>query len=117
MGNQLIGLAAGGKAEKLPFGNRGQNQPVLNHQTGECYITSQNHGYVINCDTLEPGWKTLFTNANDGSNEGIAHDSRPYLRPSSFRKLGRPTRFMLTLLDTRPQTDPVSFPSEALPPD
>jgi len=78
MGNQLIGLAAGGKAEKLPFGNRGQNQPVLNHQTGECYITPQNHGFVINCETLEPGWKTLFTNANDGSNEGIAHETRPY---------------------------------------
>lgn len=78
LGNQLMGLAAGGKAEKLPFGNRGQNQPVLNHQTGECYITPQNHGFHINCDTLEPGWKTLFTNANDGSNEGIAHDTRPY---------------------------------------
>jgi carbamoyl-phosphate synthase (ammonia) len=78
MGNQLIGLAAGGKAEKLPFGNRGQNQPVINHQTGECYITPQNHGFHINTSTLEPGWKTLFTNANDGSNEGIAHEKRPY---------------------------------------
>ena len=78
MGNQLIGLAAGGTAEKLPFGNRGQNQPVLNHQTGECYITPQNHGYHINTSTLQPGWKTLFTNANDGSNEGIAHETRPY---------------------------------------
>jgi len=78
MGNQLIGLAAGGTAEKLPFGNRGQNQPVLNHQTGDCYITPQNHGYHINCENLKPGWKTLFTNANDGSNEGIAHETRPY---------------------------------------
>jgi carbamoyl-phosphate synthase (ammonia) len=78
MGNQLIGLAAGGTAEKLPFGNRGQNQPVLNHQTGDCYITPQNHGYHINTSTLKPDWKTLFTNANDGSNEGIAHDTRPY---------------------------------------
>lgn len=78
MGNQLIGLAAGGTAEKLPFGNRGQNQPVLNHQTGECYITPQNHGYHINTSTLRPEWKTLFTNANDGSNEGIAHQTRPY---------------------------------------
>eukprot|EP00522_Entomoneis_paludosa_P006834 CAMPEP_0172438874 /NCGR_PEP_ID=MMETSP1065-20121228/7_1 /TAXON_ID=265537 /ORGANISM="Amphiprora paludosa, Strain CCMP125" /LENGTH=1491 /DNA_ID=CAMNT_0013187469 /DNA_START=66 /DNA_END=4541 /DNA_ORIENTATION=- len=78
LGNQLMGLAAGGQAKKLPFGNRGQNQPVLNHQTGECYITPQNHGFVIDCDTLKPGWKTLFTNANDGSNEGIAHETRPY---------------------------------------
>mmetsp|Transcript_54412 Transcript_54412/g.80747 ORF Transcript_54412/g.80747 Transcript_54412/m.80747 type:complete len:957 (-) Transcript_54412:1907-4777(-) len=78
MGNQLMGLAAGGKCEKLPFGNRGQNQPVLNHQTQECYITSQNHGYVIDTSDMKPGWKTLFTNANDGSNEGIAHETRPY---------------------------------------
>lgn len=78
MGNQLIGLAAGGQAKKLPFGNRGQNQPVLNHQTGECYITPQNHGYHIDTSTLKPGWKTLFTNANDGSNEGIGHETRPY---------------------------------------
>ena len=78
MGNQLIGLAAGGTAEKLPFGNRGQNQPVVNHQTGECYITPQNHGYHINTATLRPEWQTLFTNANDKSNEGIAHTTRPY---------------------------------------
>eukprot|EP00592_Proboscia_alata_P019572 CAMPEP_0194419310 /NCGR_PEP_ID=MMETSP0176-20130528/18500_1 /TAXON_ID=216777 /ORGANISM="Proboscia alata, Strain PI-D3" /LENGTH=1537 /DNA_ID=CAMNT_0039226239 /DNA_START=109 /DNA_END=4722 /DNA_ORIENTATION=- len=78
LGNQLMGLAAGGLAEKLPFGNRGQNQPVMNHQTGECYITPQNHGYHINTDTLEDGWKVLFTNVNDGSNEGIAHQTRPY---------------------------------------
>lgn len=78
MGNQMIGLAAGGIAKKLPFGNRGQNQPVINHQTGECYITPQNHGYHIDTSTLKPGWRTLFTNANDGSNEGIAHDTRPY---------------------------------------
>jgi carbamoyl-phosphate synthase (ammonia) len=78
MGNQIMGLAAGGTAKKMPFGNRGQNQPVLNGQTKECYITSQNHGYVIDTSTLEPGWNELFTNANDGSNEGIAHQSRPY---------------------------------------
>jgi len=78
MGNQLIGLAAGGTAEKLPFGNRGQNQPVLNHQTGECYITPQNHGFHINTATMRDEWRTLFTNANDGSNEGIAHQTRPY---------------------------------------
>lgn len=78
MGNQLVGLAAGGKAIKMPFGNRGQNQPVLNRQTKECYITSQNHGFVIDTETLDAGWSQLFVNANDGSNEGIAHESRPY---------------------------------------
>ena len=47
LGNQLMGLAAGASAFKLPFGNRGQNQPVINHRTGEAYITPQNHGYAI----------------------------------------------------------------------
>lgn len=78
MGNQLTGLAAGGTALKMPFGNRGQNQPVLNRQTSEVYITSQNHGYVIDTSNLNEGWEQLFVNANDGSNEGIAHVSRPY---------------------------------------
>mmetsp|Transcript_26422 Transcript_26422/g.40908 ORF Transcript_26422/g.40908 Transcript_26422/m.40908 type:complete len:1515 (+) Transcript_26422:117-4661(+) len=78
LGNQLMGLAAGGQAIKLPFGNRGQNQPVVNHQTGECYITPQNHGYAIDSQSLPPEWDPLFTNANDNSNEGICHMTRPY---------------------------------------
>lgn len=78
LGNQLMGLAAGGKAIKLPFGNRGQNQPVINHQTGECYITPQNHGYAIDSESLPAEWDPLFTNANDNSNEGICHMTRPY---------------------------------------
>lgn len=78
LGNQLLGLAAGGEAKKLPFGNRGQNQPVINHATGECYITSQNHGYHIDTTTLGEDYRELFTNLNDGSNEGFIHNSRPY---------------------------------------
>ena len=78
LGNQLMGLASGGKAIKLPFGNRGQNQPVVNHLTGECYITPQNHGFAIDSKSLTEEWDPLFTNANDGSNEGICHMSRPY---------------------------------------
>jgi carbamoyl-phosphate synthase (ammonia) len=118
MGNQLIGLAAGGTAEKLPFGNRGQNQPVLNHQTGECYITPQNHGYHINCDTLKPGWKTLFTNANDGSNEGIAHESRPYFTAQFHPEAcsgPTDTEFMFdTFLDAcRKPTESIIFPRRA----
>jgi len=78
LGNQLMGIASGGNAVKLPFGNRGQNQPVINHLTGECYITPQNHGYAIDSKSLTEEWDPLFTNANDGSNEGICHMSRPY---------------------------------------
>ena len=55
LGNQLMGLAAGAQAVKLPFGNRGQNQPVTNTLTGECYITPQNHGYAIDDATLPSG--------------------------------------------------------------
>jgi len=78
LGNQLLGLAAGAKAEKLPFGNRGQNQPVRNNLNGDVYITPQNHGYMICDETLPSEWTTLFTNSNDGSNEGIMHKTKPY---------------------------------------
>jgi len=120
LGNQLMGLAAGGKAEKLPYGHRGQNQPVLNHQTGECYITSQNHGFVIDCTTLRPGWKTLFTNANDGSNEGIAHMTRPYFSAQFHPEAAAgptDTEFMFdTFLDAcKKPMDKITFPVRAPP--
>ena len=57
---------------------RGQNQPVINTLTKECYITPQNHGFEVASDTLPSNFKALFTNANDGSNEGVVHTSRPY---------------------------------------
>jgi len=116
LGNQLMGLAAGGKGEKLKFGNRGQNQPVINHQTGECYITPQNHGFVINTETLKPGWKVLFTNANDGSNEGIAHETRPYFTAQFHPEAAcgpSDTEFMFdTFLDAcqKPPNTKITFP-------
>jgi carbamoyl-phosphate synthase (ammonia) len=123
MGNQLIGLAAGGTAEKLPFGNRGQNQPVLNHQTGDCYITPQNHGFHINCDTLHEGWQTLFTNANDGSNEGIIHTKRPYFTAQFHPEAcsgPTDTEFMFDVFIQAcqdKQTDtPIQFPVRPPPP-
>jgi len=122
LGNQLMGIAAGGKAEKLPFGNRGQNQPVLNHQTGECYITPQNHGYHINCDTIGEDWKVLFTNANDGSNEGIAHQTRPYFTAQFHPEAScgpSDTEFMFdTFLEAcqKPPTEKIMFPRRELPP-
>ena len=78
LGNQLLSLAAGAQTKKLPFGNRGQNQPVINTLTGDCYITPQNHGYAVDDSTLPKDWKVLFTNANDKSNEGIMHTSKPF---------------------------------------
>jgi carbamoyl-phosphate synthase (ammonia) len=121
LGNQLMGIAAGGIAKKLPFGNRGQNVPVLNHQTGDCYITPQNHGYHIDCDTLSPGWRTLFTNANDHSNEGIAHDTRPYFSAQFHPEAAcgpTDTEFMFDVfLDacSKP-TSKINFPQRPPPP-
>ena len=81
MGNQLLGLAAGYKVEKLLYGNRGHNQPVINLETEKCVLTSQNHGYALkdsDQQEIPSDWKTLFRNANDGSNEGIKHLLKPW---------------------------------------
>lgn len=53
-------------------------QPVVNRLTNECYITPQNHGYAIDDTKLGKGWQPLFTNVNDGTNEGIRHESKPF---------------------------------------
>ena len=78
LGHQLLALAAGAKTKKLKFGNRGHNIPCTDMQTGRCHITSQNHGYAVDVETLPTGWRELFVNANDGSNEGIFHETLPY---------------------------------------
>lgn len=78
LGHQLLAKAAGASTLKLKFGNRGHNIPATNLISGRCYITSQNHGYAVDVNTLTNGWKELFVNANDGSNEGIYHTELPY---------------------------------------
>lgn len=79
LGHQLLGLAAGASTVKMPYGNRGHNQPVLFLDTINCCITSQNHGFAVDFDSLSNSdWISLFTNANDRSNEGIAHKTKPY---------------------------------------
>lgn len=78
LGHQLLARAAGADTIKMKFGNRGHNIPCTSMLSGKCYITSQNHGYAVNADTLPTGWSELFVNANDQSNEGIRHVSRPY---------------------------------------
>ncbi|VEU24213.1 DEKNAAC105472 [Brettanomyces naardenensis] len=78
LGHQLLARASGASTLKLKFGNRGQNIPCTNTQSGRCYITSQNHGYAVDTTTLASGWKELFVNANDGSNEGIYHSEKPF---------------------------------------
>ena len=78
LGNQLLALAAGAKTYKMKYGNRGMNQPCVDLRTTRCYITSQNHGYAVDDQSLPDGWKALFVNANDRSNEGIIHVSKPF---------------------------------------
>jgi carbamoyl-phosphate synthase/aspartate carbamoyltransferase len=77
LGHQVTALAAGAKTIKLKYGNRGQNIPCTNLLSGRCYITSQNHGYAVDTETLPGEFQELFVNANDGSNEGIIHKTLP----------------------------------------
>ncbi|KAI1957898.1 Carbamoyl-phosphate synthase [Ophidiomyces ophidiicola] len=78
LGHQLLSRAAGAGTIKMKFGNRGHNIPCTSMLSGRCYITSQNHGYAVDSSTLPEGWEELFVNANDGSNEGIRHVSKPF---------------------------------------
>ncbi|MDO5136486.1 MAG: carbamoyl phosphate synthase small subunit [Eubacteriales bacterium] len=75
LGHQLMALAAGGDTRKMKYGHRGGNHPVKDLQTGRVYISSQNHGYVVDAQALEE--KNIahpaFVNVNDGTNEGMAY--------------------------------------------
>ena len=74
LGHQLMALATGGTTYKLKYGHRGGNHPVKDLSTGRVYISSQNHGYVVDTDTLDPKVaKPAFVNVNDGTNEGLEY--------------------------------------------
>lgn len=77
LGHQLLALASGAKTIKLKYGNRAHNIPALDLMTGQCHITSQNHGYAVDASTLPSYFKEYFVNLNDQSNEGMIHESRP----------------------------------------
>ena len=84
LGHQLLALAAGANTYKLKFGHRGHNQPCIEVGTRQegaerCYITSQNHGFAVDESSLPAGWHPWFRNANDGSNEGMRHATRPFM--------------------------------------
>ena len=78
MGNQLLAKAGGAQIYKLKYGHRSHNQPVREVGTNRCYVTSQNHGYAVDSATLGSEWRELFVNMNDGSNEGIRHQTNPW---------------------------------------
>ncbi len=78
LGHQLLALAHGFRTEKLKYGHRGGNQPVKNLERDRVYITSQNHGYAVVSDSIDPATaKELFVNVNDGTCEGIRYHDCP----------------------------------------
>jgi len=79
LGNQILALAAGANTYKLKYGHRSQNQPCLELGTKRCYITSQNHGFAVETKMLPEDWQEFFINANDGTNEGIKHKTKPFM--------------------------------------
>lgn len=77
LGHQLMALAAGADTHKMKYGHRGGNHPVKDLTTGRVYISSQNHGYVVDTDKLDPSVAVpAFENVNDGTNEGLSYTGR-----------------------------------------
>ncbi len=80
LGHQLLALATGAKTHKMTFGHRGGNHPVKDLEAGRCFITSQNHGYVVDGDSVDPALaRVSHVNVNDGTVEGLQ-----YKRPNCF---------------------------------
>jgi carbamoyl-phosphate synthase small subunit len=77
LGHQILGFAVGGKTFKLKFGHRGGNQPVKDLRTGKVAITSQNHGFAVDADSLPPEMEVTHINLNDGTVEGMRHRELP----------------------------------------
>lgn len=77
LGHQLMALATGADTYKMKYGHRGGNHPVKDLATGRVYISSQNHGYVVDMDKLDPKIATpAFINVNDGTNEGLSYTGK-----------------------------------------
>ena len=77
LGHQLMALATGADTHKMKYGHRGGNHPVKDLTTGRVYISSQNHGYVVDTDKLDPAVAVpAFVNVNDGTNEGLAYTGK-----------------------------------------
>ena len=77
LGHQLLGLALGGKTFKLKFGHHGGNQPVRDEETGQVSITSQNHGFALDADSLPDDCRVAAVNLNDGTVEAFKATGRP----------------------------------------
>jgi carbamoyl-phosphate synthase small subunit len=78
LGHQLLALASGARTYKLKYGHRGHNQPVILEGSKRAYITSQNHGFAVDDNSLSEDWVPWFKNINDNTNEGIKHRDKPF---------------------------------------
>lgn len=81
LGHQLLARTIGATTSKLKFGHRGGNHPVRDTETGSVTITSQNHGFRVDSESLPVGgdWRVAFRNLNDGSIEGLGHRTLPFM--------------------------------------
>jgi len=79
LGHQLVALAVGGRTFPLKFGHHGSNHPVRDESTGRVQITSHNHGYAVEPQSLPSEYRVRFRNLNDGTIEGLEHESRPII--------------------------------------
>jgi len=80
LGHQLLGLAFGARTRKLKFGHHGANHPVIDRRTGVVEVTSQNHGFMVDADTLPAGeFELTHWSGNDGTLEGMVHRKLPVL--------------------------------------
>jgi carbamoyl-phosphate synthase small subunit len=77
LGHQILSLACGARTYKLKFGHRGANQPVLNHDTKRVEITTQNHGFAVDGDSLPADLEVTHLNLNDNTIEGVRHRKFP----------------------------------------
>ncbi len=101
LGHQLLALAHGCKTEKLKYGHRGGNQPVKNLETDRVYITSQNHGYAVVSESIDPKTGSeLFVNVNDNTCEGIRYLDCPAFTTQFHPEACAGPRDTMELFDT-----------------
>jgi carbamoyl-phosphate synthase small subunit len=79
LGHQLLSLASGAKTKRLNHGHRSHNQPVFSFPEKNAYMSSQNHRYAVEKNSIQPGWMLWFENANDNSVEGLRHETKPFM--------------------------------------
>ena len=99
LGHQILGLALGGQTFKLKFGHRGANHPVKKLATGKVEITSQNHGFAVDPDSLPADVEVTHLNLYDGTVEGLRHTTQPVFSCSTIPRR-RPARTTPTTCST-----------------